>query len=416
LPAKFHYIVAVLTIALLASISLQVPAPPVVRGPTARVPEIFFGLHIHHAADLTPWPRSPVFAWRLWDSDVAWSHLQPKPDQWNFTLLDKYVELAQAHHTELLLTLGHTPRWAAARPDEESASKVQGAASEPKDIAVWREYVRRVATRYKGKIRTYEIWNEPNLTGYFSGTVAQMVKLAEDAYTILKEVDSSNLVVSPAAMGGGSNLRWLDDFLSQGGGKYCDIVGYHFYVTPNAPEDMVSLIEQVKVILSRHNIYKPLWNTESGWSMGKQFADDDERMGYLVRSFVLAWVSGVERFYWYAYDNYNWVSLPLTLPDRRTLTPAGKAYATLQSWLIGSRIKTCSRAIDGSWSCELIRPNGLSARILWASNNNRAMLTRVSGYDQSEIRYLDGRTESKDISAGLRLTSAPILLDHKATY
>ena len=64
----------------------------------------------------TPWPSVPFGAWRLWDAYVGWPQLEPKQGTWNFSTLDKYVALAEAHNVEILLPLGLTPEWASARP------------------------------------------------------------------------------------------------------------------------------------------------------------------------------------------------------------------------------------------------------------------------------------------------------------
>jgi len=337
--------------------------------------------------------------------------LQPKPHEWNFTLLDKYVDLAERHHTEILLTLGYLPRWAASRPDEASSPGGLGAASNPADIEAWREYVRKVATRYRNRIHVYEIWNEANLPGYYSGTISQMMALAREAYSILKEVDGNNLVVSPSAMGGSSNLRWLDDFLAQGGGEYCDIIGYHFYVTPGPPEAMLNLIAQVKQILDRRHVYKRVWDTETGWASGKQFADDDERMGYLARSYILAWASGIDRLYWYAYDNYNWSTLPLTLPDGRTLNAAGTALENLQSWLVNVRLQSCSHNARGLWTCEIIEQNRMPGLILWSTSQETVPATLSLRFKNPHLHHLNGRTDSWNGHSDLNVGPSPILID-----
>jgi hypothetical protein len=404
-------ILAVLIFALFVSSLARAPVAITLRPGSKAIPASFFGLHIHHATDSTPWPPFPVPAWRLWDIDTAWSHLQPQPDDWEFKSLDKSVELAEQHHAEILLVLGQSPRWAASHPDEPSALAEPGGASAPKDMNVWRHYVRKVANRYKGRIRYYEIWNEANLPGFYSGTVSQMVTLAKEAYKELKEVDQANVVLSPSGMGRGSNIQWLDDFFSQGGGRYCDVIAYHFYVTPAPPEEMLNVIGEVKQVLKRHDIVKPVWDTETGWDMDKKFVDDEERMGYLARAYILAWASGVERLYWYAYDNYNWASLPLTLPGGHTLNPAGKAYSTLQSWLINSQIKSCSGVADGAWSCELITANDSQGWILWSTRDTDS-LAPINCCKHVRIRYLDGRTETRNLANGLQVGRAPILVEN----
>jgi len=79
------------------------------------------------------------------------------------------------------------------------------------------------------------------------------------------------LIVSPSATQE-KGTEWLTEFLSKGGGNFVDVIGYHFYVAPQAPEATVPLVLKVKRILAEHGAAgKPIWNTESGWFMPNRF-------------------------------------------------------------------------------------------------------------------------------------------------
>ncbi len=333
-----------------------------VPGPE-RIPSSFFGMHIHHATTGTPWPTVPIGSWRLWDALVSWPQIEPKRGQWNFELLDRYVLLAEQHKTEVLLPLGLSPQWASSRPLERSIYQT-GNAAEPGDNADWQNYVTAVVTRYKGRIAAYEIWNEPNNKGFWTGDTQQMVTLTREASEIIHRIDPAAQVVSPAATTV-SGVAWLAQFLNLGGGKYVDVVAYHFYVSPQPPEAMVPLIQQVRQIMRDTGVGdKPLWNTESGWQVPKPFPSNELAAAYLARAFVLNWAAGVSRFYWYAWDNHAWVSIQTTWPDSRTITPAGQAYATVQRWLTGTELDGCEENSDHVWMCRLTR-NGSPSWIIW---------------------------------------------------
>ncbi len=328
-----------------------------------RIPANFFGMHIHHATTGTPWPSVPIGGWRLWDALVGWPQIEPKKGQWNFGLLDQYVSLAEQHKTEVLLPLGLSPQWASARPLESSIYQ-SGNAAEPADNVDWQNYVTAIVTRYKGRIGAYEIWNEPNNKGFWTGDTQEMVALTREASEIIHKIDPAATVVSPAATTS-SGIAWLTQFLNLGGGKYVDVIAYHFYVSPQPPEMMVPLIQQVRQIMRETGVAeKPLWNTEAGWQVPKPFPSADLAAAYLARAYILNWASGVSRFYWYAWDNHAWVSIQTTEPDNRTLTPAGQAYGTVQRWLAQAELNNCDENADHVWSCRLTR-NGAPIWILW---------------------------------------------------
>jgi hypothetical protein len=336
--------------------------------PNVTIPGSYFGLHIHHLASAipTPWPNMPVPEWRIWDANVTWPDLEPNKGQWRFETLDGYVSLAQQHNTGTLLPLGGSPRWASARPTEPT-DYYPGFTAEPANIEDWRTFVRTVASRYKGRIQAYEIWNEPNLRQFWTGTTDQMLTLTKEASQIIHSVDPSALVVSPAAAAD-YGVPWLAEFLKKGGGQYVDVIGFHFYVNPHTllPEDMLPVIQRVRQVVSENGLgNKPLWNTETGWLEPAKFDSEELAAGFLARAYILSWAAGVQRFYWYAWDNRSLAIVTYSV-DAHTITPAGRAYDVMQQWLVGAQMAGCSESSDHSWTCQLNR-SGKKEWIVWNS-------------------------------------------------
>lgn len=339
------------------------PAPHVI---TRR----FFGMHIHRAAEGTAWPSVPFGSWRLWDAHVTWADLEPGPHTWNWTRLDAYVALAQAHDVEILLTLGMTPQWASSEPKRHRDARLgypQGAQAPPARLEDWTQYVRTVALRYKGRIRYYEIWNEPNQSAFFSGSPQQMAELSKAAYGVLKAVDSANIVISPSANCDDTGRLWLNKFLAAGGATYADVIGGHFYVMPRGPEAMVQEIKQVQSLIESFHVRKPLWNTEAGWGPPSRFSSEPEEAAFVVRTLLLNAAAGVERVYWYAWDNSNWVRLKLADPFTGATRLAGLAYAELYRRLVGARVDGC-RARGSTWSCRIATADHEGEQIVWSDS------------------------------------------------
>jgi hypothetical protein len=340
--------------------------------PKVAIPRSYFGLHIHHLASPapTPWPSIPVPQWRLWDANVTWPDLEPSKGQWRFEKLDGYVSLAQQHSTGILLTLGGSPVWASARPNVLS-NYYPGFTAEPANIEDWRTFVRTVASRYKGRIQAYEIWNEPNLEEFWTGTTDQMLTLTKEASQIIRSVDPNAIVVSPAATAE-YGIPWVAEFLKKGGGQYVDVIGFHFYVNPHTllPEDMVPIIQRVRQVISDNGLgNKPLWNTETGWLEPARFDSDELAAGFLARAYILSWAAGVQRFYWYAWDNRS-MAIVTYKKDEHTITPAGYAYNVMEQWLVGARIDGCTESADHSWTCQLNR-SGKKEWIVWNPQASR---------------------------------------------
>lgn len=371
----------------------------------AGVSPEYFGLHIHRADDGTPWPNVQFGSWRLWDAYVQWTHLQPARETWNFGRLDHYVELARSNKVSLLLPLGLPPRWASARPKEQSAYG-EGRAAEPAQIEDWRAYVHTVGQRYKGKINAYEIWNEPNDKHFFSGTTAKLVELTCEAYRVLKIIDPAILVVGPAYTGG-QNIGKLEEFLAKGGGGCIDVVSYHLYVPLGPPEVIPPLIERIREAMKRQGLeHLPLWNTETGWIVensdgthaGKLPKDwlrvsSEQSAAFVVRSYLLSSAFGVDRFYWYAWDGK---SMGLMEPSAKTLKPGGVALGVVARWITGGPRPVCSET-NRMWLCTLSqRPDGRRV-VVWSPDSAKHYIA-PSGWRIKQIERADGQIEPLPLS------------------
>jgi len=342
------------------------------RCPERVIPAAYFGLHIHHLSSPipTPWPSMPVPEWRLWDAGVTWADLQPMRGQWRFEKLDRYVSLAEQHGTGLLLPLGGSPSWASARPEQPS-NYSPGFTAGPANLDDWRAYVTAMVTRYKGRISAYEIWNEPNLKDFWSGTTDDMIMLTKEASQIIHRVDPGAVVVSPSATAE-YGIPWLEEYLKKGGGRFVDVIGFHFYVDPHTkmPEEMVPVMQKVERTLAQYKLQDtPLWNTECGWLPPARFDSEDVAAGYLARAFILAWAAGVQRFYWYAWDNKA-MAIVTYKEAEHLITPAGQAYEVMEQWLVGARMDGCTERMDHTWTCELNR-SGKKEWIVWNSGGSQ---------------------------------------------
>lgn len=394
----------------LKDIQLQPPATP--------IPKTLFSMHALNLQYGAAWPTVPFGSWRSWDAAGTWAYMEKQKGNWNFQLLDKYIALAKQSNAEVLLVLGLTPDWASARPDEDSAYK-KGTAAEPKHIEDWRNYVRQVATRYKGQVRYYEIWNEPNSKRFYSGSIKQLVTLSREAYQTLKSIDPAIQVVSPAMSPCCDSFKYLEEYFAEGGGNYADIIGYHFYVAPAKPEAMLFSIDQVKTLMAKHGLAdKPLWNTETGWRIQNRDKnlDDEEWAGrplpdadasaYVARAYLISWAAGVQRLYWYAWGHR---SMGFTDYDGKTPKPVADSFSEIQKWLVGATLTSCKSDDKSIWVCELKRnQNGIS-RIIWHTTAN-VSFTIPDSWKVQQIKTLYGKTYKAPF-LNIQVNSSPILLE-----
>jgi hypothetical protein len=298
-----------------------------------------------------PWPTARFGTLRLWDSGTAWTSLEPQKGVWNWQPLDIWVAAAEQHGVpDILLTLGQTPAWASTNPDDVNYVGA-GAPAPPADNQDWRDYITAVAQRYKGRIRYYEIWNEPNDTTYYTGTVAELAELTAEAYSILKSVDPGNTVLSPAAYEPG----YLDQLLQAGIGSNVDMIAFHFYQTP--PEATAAAIFNVRLTMAKDGAAAiPLWDTEG--ASGDSTVAEDLAAAYLVRKYLVDLAFGSIRFDWYAWGKATTFCVGTEENDPRVLTEAGRAFGVLLNWLQGAALTSASIDASGTWQIGLNWPHG----------------------------------------------------------
>jgi hypothetical protein len=221
---------------------------------------------------------------------------------------------------------------------------------------------------------------------------------------------NSGKVISPSPVNP-NGLQWLDRYLEIGGGKYADIIGYHFYVRTR-PEAMLDLILPAKEIMQKHGVSdKPLWNTESGWIRSPLTDKIDpvrQAPGWAARAYILNWAAGVQRFYWYAWDDDGGDSIPFTEEDERTITISARAYGEVQKWLVGARMESCEKDASGTWVAKLTR-DGHSGWILWNEDHN-TKFDVPKAWGVNHIAKLSG--EESPLSGGqIDVSELPVILE-----
>ena len=406
-----------------------------VRPDSSIVKAEYFGLHIHRAVSMAAnepesvWPAGEHWSWRMWDAGVAWTDLQPRRDAWYFARLDALCERARAKHVKLLLTLGLTPGWASARPLEPSNYGL-GNQAPPADLEDWRRYVDTIAKRYRGQIEAYEIWNEPNLPGFYSGTPEQLVDLARVAYLTVKAVDPSAVIVTPSATGIPGGLRWLTQYLAAGGDRYDDVVGFHFYVTPRDPENMLAAIDTVRAVLAHTKSRSlPLWNTETGWllqnhdlavlprgapgSFGSRVLDDTTGAAFVARALIIGRCGSLARFYWYAWDNRR---MGLTEADGKHVKAEASAFLAVQNWLVGANVVSCARTKNGVWIVRLTQGGDRHAAIVWSTTGAHVVTLSDARAIESEQSLLGNRLPLPTVRRStIRASAQPTLYGYSNT-
>jgi polysaccharide biosynthesis protein PslG len=209
--------------------------------------------------------------------DVLWRWVEPSPGVYDFSVYDALVAAAQARGLSLYGSLGSTPAWATDGPPETGV---------PRSASDWSRICSLLATRYAGKIQAWGLWNEPNLTQFWSGTRQQYIDVVlKPGADAIHAASPTALVVGPelAHLSGNGAVwyRWLTDVLTQAGSKI-DVISHHAYDDTStavsakldavtyfgaAPQYWDLVKPSVKEVLVAGGWFgRPFWLTETGWA------------------------------------------------------------------------------------------------------------------------------------------------------
>jgi hypothetical protein len=386
---------------LLAALSARAGKAPVATSADRNipVPSLAFTpqfMSMHMLSPSRHWPTVPVGAVR--PAGTTWGTIEPSRGEFDWHGLDSWVSIAHAHHVGLDYLFLNTPQWASTRPDEKCNRGLNGCAAPPDD-ADWTEFVTQLVTRYKGRIASYEMWNEPNAIGFFTGTPAEIAHLCSLAYPIIKSIDPQAVVVSPSPSSTGwptPYAKWLDEFLRAGGGKNVDVISWHAYAgysnrPANPPEDVANQILSVRAVMAKNGVSDlPLWDTEGSWGTNTSLPDPQEQASYLARWYLIQFTYGVARVYWYQWDNPNVGTL---WTEAGGPTPAAQAYAQVYQWLNGATGSSPCHAAHGSiWTCDIFK-GSTKFRIAWSASGS-GMFSDDAGF--SAYTDLGGGTHKAD--------------------
>lgn len=215
---------------------------------------------------------------------VEWPLIEPQPGQYDWTSIDAQVDDARQHGLTILAVVTYAPAWAVT---PEGRNFVHPAPANP---ATFVEFTRIAADRYRGVIRNWEIWNEPNIRQNFAPDpdVALYSAMLVGAYAAIKTIDPYSVVISggtsPAVDGPGSiaPTTFINGLLTGIAANSFDGVGMHPYSSPNllsAQREPYSSKVAIGYVTRRMNQtgqgHKRLWFTEYGASTANTPQGDD---------------------------------------------------------------------------------------------------------------------------------------------
>ena len=190
--------------------------------------------------------------------DFLWSDIEPQRGNFDFTKYDCIVGLLRAKGIHILGILHYSTDWASA------CGKWNCPPSENK---LFIKYATRVIQRYKGQVKYWELWNEPDSPTYWNQQdgLKSYCALLKEVYIAAKQVDPECKILNGGIANGASSVNHLYD---NGAKDYFDILNVHFFQNPLHPGAIKAVENYPKLvykIMQRNGDgNKKIWITEIG--------------------------------------------------------------------------------------------------------------------------------------------------------
>jgi hypothetical protein len=279
------------------------------------------------------------------------------------SMFEQWVDAFRANGIEVVGVFLGTPRWASpglANPTSPDIGIPPFARVPPLDPVDWTTFVRTLAGRLRGRVGTWEVWNEPDIPLFWEGGAPEYASLLRSTAATLHEVDPGIRVLVNLVERNPVGLAFTDTVIADAG-AVIDVFGFH-YSTADA-RDYMPLLRPGTLN----------WNTEA---LGAP------------RRHVSRWLSdraaGVERIFPYLYHDIRDDSgTPLALqfgsyPVNVDYTPRVDAIAlTTLSRLVGTLPLVGAETVGLGYSAYAF--NGPDGEIVALADGNDKGLTWSTG-------------------------------------
>ena len=376
------------------------------------IQDSLFGLHVN-GAERGVWPTINFGSLRLWDNATSWTNIETSKGVFDWTNLDRAVSNANQNGvTDFLMVLSGTPTWATNQRNPISLP-APNASGVPANMADWDDWVRAVATRYKGKITNYQPWNEANLKTFYTGTPAQMADLTKRAHDIIKSIDPSATIVSPSTglRLNGALQRFYPKFLQELKARNWPVDVWSAHTYPNSlgtTNDRRELANKwIDLLKAAKAPNLPLWDTENNYGLGGPGPDFPEQdikgtkaASWTAVTYLDALRLGISRVYIYQWGPYN----DLWGIQYKDGAPGAIAMNTLQKWIVGTTYKGCKEA-KRKVTCKFRTSDGVNQIVY--SETRKKKFKVAKRYKQ--MCQLDGTCSAVPANRKVR-TKSPVLL------
>jgi hypothetical protein len=194
----------------------------------------------------------------------GWDAIEEVEGTYDWLFWDDYVNTAvDEYGITLIPYLCYIPKWNTTGGDDTLFYWNYP----PKDYDAWGRFVTALVNRYKDKIKTWELWNEPDIWIYWQGTREEFAKFLRIGAEAVRKADPDAKIVFPGIAY--DPYFVMEMFRDHGLSKYFDIVNCHNYYETwhrHPIENIVNYVNELHEVIWRFGDGQPIWMAEVGYS------------------------------------------------------------------------------------------------------------------------------------------------------
>jgi len=287
-----------------------------------------------------------------------------------------------------------------------------------------------VTQHFKGRVNTYEMWNEWNgmVGNTHRGAAQDYVRFLQVVYPAVKAVDPSAVFIGGAI--GGFKPEWLAAMAAAGGLRFCDALSihpYNFDQPARNPDGWAQELLDTEGIVHRytggHDV--PLYITEMGWPTydGPGGSSPQEQATFLAQMFLLArTMPFLKGIWWYDLRDDGWNksnkedNFGLVDPNLKS-KPAFVALRAVAPIVRGaSRVERLPASTPSLHAIRFDLVGKEQVLALWNANPRAVTRVHVTGVGPLQSRSIGANTgNGSDIAppsnnATVELSDSPVLI------
>lgn len=274
----------------------------------------------------------------------------------------------------------------------------------------WTSYVTNLIQKTKGKVRYWEVWNEPpNFSA--SKSPVDYAKIVAAAYAAAKAADPT-VQIGLAAQS--VNLSFLAEALDAGAAGNFDYVTVHPYeimdmVAGGWEAQFMSIVPTIRKLLADKSPTKkdvPVWFTEVGQPVEKGVTQEMQS-DTLLKAYVLGLAQGVHRIHWF--EGIDGDSGPFGLIAGNSGAAPKRLSYTALTQLIKALGQTPKRIgwvlLDGKHHGFVFQGAEGPVMAAWAGPGVTAKVALGA-----KVKVVQPRTGEATETVGVDLTNSPVLI------